>query len=456
MYTQTTAARMSHSWFDSEFSYAPAAPRNVNVTEAGKAMSFAAWRMASTALPRATPCVVSKPRVVAGYCATCVICSGACFSLMLAKADSGVDLPDPVRTCRSARSDGVVTMPGCASRMTRYWLVSVKIVEMMRWPKALYSASSTVAVVTDMRAALSRSMATVTAAPVAPASVTTLRSCDFSRMRTASLPAHSVTVAVSAPSSETRYCVGPDSASMVRSCVGCRYRVTPATLATRPRRRSMMSSWLSLRERFRLISMLPVCSMVLLAASTPTRELRVSTSGSSSSALAAACCKTAMRAYETACDVSRRACSCPVSCVGNRPFGMTMYSTTVSTRVARATSRVSPWRFSTHTSAWSYCTMTRSRKAWMRWPVALTFSSAWLFSQRADIIGTRVSETTAEIRIVMARVMANSRNRRPTTSPMNSRGMSTAISDTVSEMMVKPICDAPFRAAAIGVSPSSM
>ena len=92
----------------------------------------------------------------------------------------------------------------------------------------------------------------------------------------------------------------------------------------------------------------------------------------------------------------------------------------------------------------------------MRWPVALTFSSAWLFSQRADIIGTRVSETTAEIRIVMARVMANSRNSRPTTSPMNSSGISTAISDTVSEMMVKPICDAPFRAAAIGVSPSSM
>ena len=40
-------------------------------------------------------------------------------------------------------------------------------------------------------------------------------------------------------------------------------------------------------------------------------------------------------------------------------------------------------------------------------------------------------------------VIANSLNSRPTTSPMNSSGISTAISDTVSEMMVKPICSEP-------------
>ena len=76
--------------------------------------------------------------------------------------------------------------------------------------------------------------------------------------------------------------------------------------------------------------------------------------------------------------------------------------------------------------------------------------------QRAAIIGVRVSETSAEIRMVIARVMANSRNRRPTTSPMNSSGISTAISETVSEMIVKPICRAPFSAAWKGGSPSSM
>ena len=71
-------------------------------------------------------------------------------------------------------------------------------------------------------------------------------------------------------------------------------------------------------------------------------------------------------------------------------------------------------------------------------------------SSREHIIGVRVSETTAEIRIVTASVMANSRNSRPTTSPMNSSGISTAISETVSEMMVKPICPAPFSAASNG------
>src|SRR5213595_3619841 len=53
-------------------------------------------------------------------------------------------------------------------------------------------------------------------------------------------------------------------------------------------------------------------------------------------------------------------------------------------------------------------------------------------------------------------VIANSRNRRPTTSPMNNSGISTAISDTVSETMVKPICSEPRSAACSGGSPSSM
>ena len=55
----------------------------------------------------------------------------------------------------------------------------------------------------------------------------------------------------------------------------------------------------------------------------------------------------------------------------------------------------------------------------------------------------------------MARVTANSRNSRPITSCMNSSGISTAISDTVSEMMVKPISPAPASAACSGGLPSS-
>jgi len=47
-------------------------------------MSLDAWRIASTALPSETPGAVSKPSVVAGYCATWVICSGEGRSVMVA------------------------------------------------------------------------------------------------------------------------------------------------------------------------------------------------------------------------------------------------------------------------------------------------------------------------------------------------------------------------------------
>ena len=73
----------------------------------------------------------------------------------------------------------------------------------------------------------------------------------------------------------------------------------------------------------------------------------------------------------------------------------------------------------------------------------------------AHIIGTSVSETTAEMMIVTASVMANSWNSRPTTAPMNNRGISTAISEIVSEMMVKPICSEPRSAASSGSMPPS-
>ena len=61
----------------------------------------------------------------------------------------------------------------------------------------------------------------------------------------------------------------------------------------------------------------------------------------------------------------------------------------------------------------------------------------------ADIIGVSVSETNAENTIVTASVTANCRNRRPAISPMNSSGISTAISETVSDRIVNPICSAP-------------
>ena len=74
----------------------------------------------------------------------------------------------------------------------------------------------------------------------------------------------------------------------------------------------------------------------------------------------------------------------------------------------------------------------------------------------ADIIAVSVSEISADATIAVDSVTANSRNRRPITPPMNRSGISTATSDTVSEMMVKPICFAPLSAASSGFSPCSM
>ncbi len=72
------------------------------------------------------------------------------------------------------------------------------------------------------------------------------------------------------------------------------------------------------------------------------------------------------------------------------------------------------------------------------------------------IIGVRVSERSPEIPTATQSVTANSRNNRPTTLGTNSSGMKTAISDTVSEITVNPICRDPLKAASIGLSPSSM
>ena len=101
-------------------------------------MSFAACADRVDRVPSATPRAVSKPSVVAGYCATCVICSGARCSVIVAIADSGVGWPDAGAQVAAGRATAAfVSRPGCASRITRYWLVSVKIVETMRWPNAL-------------------------------------------------------------------------------------------------------------------------------------------------------------------------------------------------------------------------------------------------------------------------------------------------------------------------------
>ena len=76
---------------------------------------------------------------------------------------------------------------------------------------------------------------------------------------------------------------------------------------------------------------------------------------------------------------------------------------------------------------------------------ALALFRLGLEQARAHIIGVSDRRAAPETKIATANVTANSRNKRPITPPMKSRGMSTAIKDTVSEMMVKPICFEPLE-----------
>ena len=76
--------------------------------------------------------------------------------------------------------------------------------------------------------------------------------------------------------------------------------------------------------------------------------------------------------------------------------------------------------------------------------------------KREHIIGVSVSETNAETTIVIVMVTANSRNRRPMMPPISSSGMNTATSETLIDMMVKPISPAPLSAASQRLQPSSM
>ncbi len=71
-------------------------------------------------------------------------------------------------------------------------------------------------------------------------------------------------------------------------------------------------------------------------------------------------------------------------------------------------------------------------------------------------MGVKVRDSATDRTTAALRVRANSRISRPTTPPMNIRGVNTAISEMEMVRMVKPISAAPFRAAWNGVSPCSM
>ncbi len=167
------------------------------------------------------------------------------------------------------------------------------------------------------------------------------------------------------------------------------------------------------------------------------------------STFAIACCRCAM-AKRMRC--LREACVMPwispVSCVGKKPFGTVMYmKTAVRARVAIAIEAASASGSARQSAACGHKPrITRLRKSVPKLrKTSPALQVGCICSTRAAIMGVSVRETKAEITIVTASVTANCRNRRPATSPMKSKGMSTAMSETVSERIVKPICSAALE-----------
>ena len=86
------------------------------------------------------------------------------------------------------------------------------------------------------------------------------------------------------------------------------------------------------------------------------------------------------------------------------------------------------------------------------------YSQPWdscRFRRWAHIEGVAVSETNNETAMATESVTANSRNRRPTTPPINKRGVNTPIRETLMVITVKPISFAPLSAAWNGSMPFS-
>ena len=75
---------------------------------------------------------------------------------------------------------------------------------------------------------------------------------------------------------------------------------------------------------------------------------------------------------------------------------------------------------------------------------------------RADIIGVMVSATMPEMTTAPASVRANSRNSEPVRPPVKASGANTAASVIVIATTGPEISRMPWKAACIGVIPSSM
>ena len=318
------------------------------------------------------------------------------------------------------------------------------MVEIWRWPKLSYSVSEIACMDTPSRIAASRSTRMKLRRPAFCWSEATLANCGRVRSFASSFGAHSASSAGSVSTSVYWNWVRLIRVPIWISCTGWKNAEMPGMPAIAWASRAVTTatgsrSWIG----FRAMVSRPALAVALMAPA-PISEVTPVTAGSAAMMSATWVCNAAKRGMEMLWDASVTATMTPVSWRGRKPLGTITYSQTVPPRVASASSSIARWWRSEVASVRRYRSSTlenprsaaRAMAPWRSCPAGR--------SSLAHIIGVRVSDTTAETMTATDRVTANSLNSRPTTPVMNSIGMNTATSETVSETMVKPIWRAPL------------
>ena len=150
-----------------------------------------------------------------------------------------------------------------------------------------------------------------------------------------------------------------------------------------------------------------------------------------------------------------------MSSCGNRPLGVTMSSHAVPASVTKKT--IEHPRFVAQADlqravvAAQHGVETALERGAPAAPLLAAFGGRFRAAGRilAASIGVSVSDTKAEATIDAVTTTANSLKMRPMIPPIISTGMNTATSETVIEMMVKPISRLPLSAASNALRPSS-
>ena len=183
----------------------------------------------------------------------------------------------------------------------------------------------------------------------------------------------------------------------------------------------------------------------------------VATAGSCMTSPATALCRSARAGIEMSCAPLRMPASRPVSCCGNRPFGIVTNKAPVNATMQAIVSSVANWWRNTTSSIRPYAASSapNPRSSQAAGPRGAAFASGRR-SSSAHRVGVSVSETAVDMAMATATVTANSCSNCPTTPPISSNGMNTAISETEIDRMVKPTSPAPTNAASRGDRPASI